>query len=66
MVSPLPLITLEGTTVRLEPLSREHTEELLIACSGPRDTYQFTWVPEPTISDVERYIGVAQIGRAHV
>lgn len=59
MFSPLPAVTLEGTAVRLEPLSFEHLESLLAACSGPRDSFQFTWVPEPTWSDVERYISVA-------
>ena len=61
MVSPLPFLKLEGKTVRLEPLSSEHTAGLLVVCSGPRDTYQFTWVPEPTVNDVERYIAVALV-----
>lgn len=59
MPTPLPLLTLEGVTVRLEPLSLEHLNGLLTACDGPRDTYQFTWVPEPTSSDVEEYITTA-------
>ena len=52
-------IVLEGATVRLEPLTPEHLIGLLAACSGPRDTFRFTWVPEATSSDVERYITVA-------
>lgn len=59
MPAPLPLVTLEGESVRLEPLRFEHLDGLLSACSGPRDTYQFTWVPEPRPSDVEEYINVA-------
>lgn len=56
---PLPPITLEGLTVRLEPLGIEHLDGLLAACNGPRETYQFTWVPEPTPSEVAQYINVA-------
>ncbi|MFM8856655.1 MAG: GNAT family N-acetyltransferase [Actinomycetota bacterium] len=59
MPAPLPLVTLEGATVRLEPLSLEHLNGLLAACSGSRDTYQYTWVPEPRSSDVEEYIEAA-------
>lgn len=59
MFAPLPTVTLEGTAVRLEPLGAEHLESLLSACHGPRDSFQFTWVPEPTRSDVERYINMA-------
>jgi RimJ/RimL family protein N-acetyltransferase len=59
MPAPLPPTTLEGVAVRLEPLGVEHLDGLLAACSGPRDTYQFTWVPEPTSSQVEVYIRAA-------
>ena len=59
MPAPLPPVTLEGRTVRLEPLGLDHRDGLLAACGGPRDTFQFTWVPEPTPSDVEEYINVA-------
>lgn len=38
-------VVLEGTHVRLEPLSLDHVPALLAAASGPRDTYGFTWVP---------------------
>ena len=41
-----PPLTLEGTYVRLEPLSLEHVPGLAAAASGARDTYAFTWVPE--------------------
>ncbi len=57
--TPLSPIVLEGFTVRLEPLKLEHLDGLLVACSGPRDNFRFTWVPEPIRSDVERYITVA-------
>ncbi|MGA0065269.1 MAG: GNAT family N-acetyltransferase [Ilumatobacteraceae bacterium] len=57
--TPLSPIVLEGTTVRLEPLTLEHLGGLLTACSEPRDTFRFTWVPEATRPDVERYITVA-------
>ena len=59
MFPPLPQVTLEGRTVRLEPLNLSHLDDLLTACSGPRETFQFTWVPEPTRSDVARYINTA-------
>lgn len=59
MPAPLPPVTLEGVTVRLEPLGFEHLDGLLAACSGPRDTYRLTWVPEPTPSHVEDYISAA-------
>jgi N-acetyltransferase len=59
MPAPLPTITLTGRTVCLEPLGFEHLDGLLTACSGPRDTYKFTWVPEPTPSQVEEYISAA-------
>ena len=52
-------MTLEGSNVRLEPLGPEHVDGLLAACSGPRDTFLLTWVPEPNRADVERYVDVA-------
>lgn len=57
--TPLIPITLEGINVRLEPLGHEHLDGLLAACSGRRDTYQFTWVPEPSPFHVEVYINAA-------
>lgn len=31
--------------MRLEPLSHDHLDELVVAASGNRSTYDFTWVP---------------------
>jgi RimJ/RimL family protein N-acetyltransferase len=59
MPAPLVPVTLEGAIVRLEPLSLEHLNGLLAACSGQRDSYRFTWVPEPTPTAVENYITAA-------
>lgn len=53
-------ITLEGQHVRLEPLTMAHADELRIAASGPRDTFNYTWVPEPTVEDVTRYVHEAE------
>lgn len=53
---PLALVTLRGDRVRLEPLSLDHTAGLLSAAAESRETFQYTWVPEPNESDVARYI----------
>ena len=37
--------TLEGTHVRLEPLSPDHVDELLEAATGDRSTFAYTLVP---------------------
>ena len=39
-------VTLAGRFVRLEPLALEHVPALVEASSGPRDTYDMTYVPE--------------------
>lgn len=39
-------ITLEGRSVRLEPLRMEHVPALVEAAGEQRDTYGWTWVPE--------------------
>lgn len=52
---------LEGTRVRLEPLSHRHAEDLLRAADEDRSSYRFTWVPGP--GEVEPYID-AQLARA--
>lgn len=41
----LPLVTLEGKHVRLEPLTLAHLDALLKVGRGPRGTYAFTTVP---------------------
>jgi RimJ/RimL family protein N-acetyltransferase len=59
MTAPIAPITLEGRTVRLEPLTNVHVRGILSAAAGPRETYEYTWVPEPTTADVTRYISSA-------
>jgi RimJ/RimL family protein N-acetyltransferase len=44
---PLSFSVLEHAVVRLEPLGPEHAEGLAAAVAGPRDSYGFTFVPEP-------------------
>ena len=39
-------VILEGSHVRLEPLSMDHVPALLAVGQGPRDTYGFTTVPD--------------------
>jgi len=56
MALPLALVTLRGDRVRLEPLSLDHTAGLLSAAAESRETFRYTWVPEPNESDVARYI----------
>jgi N-acetyltransferase len=46
VASPLPLVTLEGDVVRLEPLGHEHVVALVAAASEDRATFQFTPVPD--------------------
>jgi N-acetyltransferase len=45
-VRPVPLVTLEGAHVRLEPLSLEHVDALTAAAEGPRGTFTMTFVPD--------------------
>ncbi|MFC7819684.1 GNAT family N-acetyltransferase [Streptomyces sp. NPDC057367] len=52
---------LEGSVVRLEPLSHRHAEDLAAAAEENRSSYGFTWVPKAT--EVEGYID-AQLARA--
>jgi RimJ/RimL family protein N-acetyltransferase len=59
MSAPLTPITLEGRFVRLLPLTNAHVRPLLSAASGSRESFQYTWVPEPTTADVTRYISAA-------
>ena len=49
-------VTLSGTHVRLEPLTRAHVASLLAAAtSGPRDSYAFTTVPA-TAAEMTTYV----------
>ena len=58
---------LEGRHVRLEPLTLGHARGLLVAASGPRETYGFTTVPDDEAA-MRRYIETAlrdqEAGRA--
>jgi N-acetyltransferase len=54
--TPLPLVTLTGTHVRLEPLSLDHVTALAAAADGPRDTFGLTWVPDPTERSAQQYV----------
>lgn len=60
MGNTLDVPTLEGTLVRLEPLSLSDATDLAIAAEEDRSSYAFTLVPRST--EVERYIA-AQLGR---
>jgi RimJ/RimL family protein N-acetyltransferase len=46
---------LVGEVVRLEPLSRAHAQDLLVAASGDRSTYGFTVVPS-TLDAMHSYV----------
>ena len=69
MSATLTPITLEGRFVRLLPLTNAHVRPLLSAAAGSRESFQYTWVPEPTTADVTRYISAAvaefEAGAAH-
>jgi len=69
MSAPLTPITLEGRFVRLLPLTNAHVRPLLSAAAGSRESFQYTWVPEPTTADITRYISAAvaefEAGNAH-
>ncbi|WP_406244807.1 GNAT family N-acetyltransferase [Streptomyces anulatus] len=52
---------LEGSLVRLEPLTYRHAEDLAAAAEEDRSSYGFTWVP--TAAETGRYID-AQLERA--
>jgi len=54
---------LQGTLVRLEPLSGEHVEGLAAAAAEDRSTYAYTWVPDG-IEDADRYVRGALIEQA--
>jgi N-acetyltransferase len=53
--------TLQGTMVRLEPLSTRHAEDLGDASEEDRGSYGFTWVPRR--SEIDQYLD-SQLGRA--
>ncbi len=43
-------VTLEGRSVRLEPLSERHIPALVAAASESRVNYQWTWVPDGLVA----------------
>lgn len=59
MPHPLTQVTLRGNRVRLEPLSLNHVEGLRLAATDSRESFRYTWVPEPNEADVARYIEAA-------
>lgn len=59
MAHPLTPVTLRGNRVRLEPLSLNHVLGLISAASESRESFRYTWVPEPNEHDVTRYINSA-------
>jgi RimJ/RimL family protein N-acetyltransferase len=58
---PVDVPVLDGSLVRLEPLSMAHAEDLKVAVEEDRSTYQFTYVPGA--QEVEGYIAT-QLSRA--
>ncbi|MFD7058671.1 GNAT family N-acetyltransferase [Streptomyces sp. NPDC059906] len=56
---------LEGTLVRLEPLSHRHAADLAAAVGEDRGTYDFTWVPRPDQvgSYIDTQLATADTGR---
>lgn len=64
MPTPLDLINLIGSSVRLEPLGPDHIPGLVQAALPPRESFRLTWVPEPNVDDVARYVDVALAAHA--
>lgn len=62
-MASLPIVTLTGRHVRLEPLSLDHLPGLLAAARGPRDTFGLTWVP-PDEATMRAYVEQAASTRA--
>jgi N-acetyltransferase len=61
MPRPLEPVTLTGRHVRLEPLTLEHTEELVVAANADRSTFDLTPVPD-SIATMKAYIEHALAG----
>jgi RimJ/RimL family protein N-acetyltransferase len=53
-----PSPVLEGHFVRLEPLEQRHVAGLAAAAAGPRESYEYTFVPSDKAT-AERYVEVA-------
>ena len=56
---PFESVVLAGRHVTLEPLSMAHADALLEIASGDRSTFGYTWIPDSTPVEVERYITTA-------
>jgi len=59
-------VTLEGRSVRLEPLTRAHAAGVLAAAAGARETYGFTLVPgteAETSAYIDGALGEQETGR---
>lgn len=52
---------LEGTLVRLEPLTPAHAEDLAVAAEEDRSSYEYTWVPRA--AEMDSYV-TAHLERA--
>lgn len=57
----LDVPALQGSLVRLEPLSRRHATDLAVAADEDRNAYGFTWVPAGL--EIEAYLR-SQVDRA--
>jgi RimJ/RimL family protein N-acetyltransferase len=55
VAEPLPIVTLTGDHVRLEPLALDHAGGLAAAAAVDRRTYGLTWVPDGEAA-MRRYI----------
>ena len=62
LADELAALTLEGTLIRLEPLSLHHAGDLLDAVQAEQFVAEWNPVPQ-TIDAMERYIGAAVDGR---
>ncbi len=58
MAAPDTRVSLEGTHVRLEPLSLRHVDALVAAARGGSELFRWTSVPEER-SAMERYVAAA-------
>jgi RimJ/RimL family protein N-acetyltransferase len=54
MIQPFDVPALQGTLVRLEPLSNRHAADLGVAADEDRSAYSFTWVPSG--SEIDAYL----------
>lgn len=57
-------VVLESPHVRLEPYSLSHLEGLIQAASEPRDSFQFTRVPQPNVDDMRNEIDLSLADQA--